>query len=213
VPQDAKSQPPKTAQSVPTPPLSDNVPDQAFTFKRTTGVQRREFWVGWTQVIANILVPATLCLAAMGFWVDLHRQQRDAATRQVELFYTENLGHAQRVLFSLWDSSDLSVLASAQSRGFIDAFVARTIAAGEQDPREVSAAIVNLASYFDRIEGCIARGQCDEEEVLTQLGDYGRDFHCLYAGQIASLRDHTLILSIGHGLAQFADRAGGCSDE
>ena len=196
----------------PPSPLKDAQPN-ALAFKRMIGVQLREFLVGWTQVMANSLVPAALLLAALGFWADLRHRHQDAATRQVELFYDENLGHARSVLFSLWDGSDLSVLANAQSRRFIDAFVSRTIAASAQDPREISAAIVNLGSYFDRVDRCIERGLCDVEVVLTQLGDYGRDFYCLYAGQIATLRSNTLVLSVGEGLAHFADRAGGCAAE
>jgi hypothetical protein len=203
------------APDVPAPP-ADPTPldaDSTIIIKRTQRVRRREAWVGWTQVLANIFVPATLLVAAWGFWADIQRQQRDAATRQVELFYSESLGNAQQVLFALWDDTDLSILANAQSRSFIDAFVTRTIEASDQTGREVSAAIVNLASYFDRVEDCIARSNCDEDEMLSQLGDYGRDFHCLYAGQIAMLRTDTLILSVGHGLERFADRAGGCSGE
>jgi len=208
-PRDAASEAP--TRSIVTDEATSPEGETTITIKRTARVQMREAWAGWTQVLANIAIPVTLAFAVWGLLQDLQRQRLDAASRQVELFYTENLGGAQAILFAIWNESDMSILSTPQSRSFIDAFVSRTIASSDHEAREVLAAIVNLASYFDRAELCIERGRCDEDEMLSQLGDYGRDFYCLYAGQIVDLRSDTLILSIGHGLERFAERAGGCS--
>ena len=186
------------------------IEEDAITVKRTARVRFREACVGWTTVIANILVPVTIGFAGYSLLQDSWQEKSNAAQRQIELFYSGNMGEAQRILFALWDDVDLTVLRSPQSRSFIDAFVERAVAASDLDQGEVASAIVNLASYFDRVETCVASGQCDEDEILNQLGQYGRDFHCIYAGQIDALRQGSLILKLGEGLESFSGRMGGC---
>lgn len=184
--------------------------EEVVIIKRTARVRRREAWVGWTQVMANFLVPITLGFAGWAILADNWRAQSTAAQRQIELFYTPGLGEAQRVLFTLWGDVDLTALSGPQSRAFIDAFVEKSIEASDIDRRDVTSAIVNLASYFDRVENCIDRNRCDETEIVSQLGQYGRDFYCIYSGQIADLRQGSLVVSLGQGAERFANRTGGC---
>lgn len=187
------------------------VVEDSATERRAHHVRFREACLCWTQVAANILVPVTIGLAGFGLLQNTWQQRSDAAQQQIELFYSENLGKAQQTLLLLLNDTDLMVLNEARSRSFIDAFVERAIDASGVARPEIIAAIVNLASYFDRVEVCVATGRCDEQTVLTQLGPYGRDFHCLYAGQLSALRQESLILQLGEGLEQFAGRSGGCN--
>ena len=62
-------------------------------------------------------------------------------------------------------------------------------------------------------ESCIVSQRCDESEVIDQLGRHGRDFCCVYAGQIDRLKEKTLIVYLGDGLARFAARFGGCGGQ
>lgn len=191
--------------------LADELDERnALTIKRTKRVQTREQLVGWTTIAANLAVPITLGIAAFGLWNQSHQDRSDASARQIELFYSENLGRAQSVLLSLWDGADLAVLRSPQSRQFINLFVEKTIATSPIERKAVVSAIVNLSSYFDRVEACIEAKRCDETELLDQLGQYGRDFFCIYEGQIETIRQDSLLLSLGAGLKQFSIQAGGC---
>lgn len=176
----------------------------------TQKVQWREAWVDWTQVIANILVPLAIGIAAFGLYLDNIQGNRDAASRQMELFYSEGLSSAQLTLFKLWRGQDLTVLEGTVSRRFMDEFVRLKIDASEIDRDEIISAVVSLTSYFDRVEICIASGRCDEAELLDQIGSYGRDFFCVYTGQINALRNDRLVNYLGVGLQNFAKRAGGC---
>lgn len=178
--------------------------------KRLDRVQRREAWVGWTQVVANILVPLALAIAGLTLLQQTWQSQRDASVRQVELFYSEGLTQAQAHLFSLWTDTDLSVLRGPQTRDFIDAFVERTIATSDKDQNTILASIVALSAYFDRVESCIESGRCNEPEIVDQIGAYGRDFYCIYAGQIKRIRVQTLASKLGDGLQRFANRNDGC---
>ncbi len=182
----------------------------AILIKRTRAARRRESWVGWTSVAANILGPIAILVAGLGLWEQTREAKRNAADQQINLLSSQGLANAQQVLFSLWNRQDLSVLEAPLSRQFIDAFVARTIAASNINPEEVTTAIVSLAAYFDRVERCIQRERCDADEVLDQVGHYGRDFHCLYSGQIEALRRERMLGDLGVRLTAFADRAGGC---
>lgn len=183
----------------------------ALLIKRTRAARRRENWVGWTSVGANILGPIAILIAGLGLWEQTREAKRNAAADQVNLLNSQGLANAQKTLFSLWTRQDLSVLEAPLTRQFIDAFVARTIVATDINPDEVTTAIVSLAAYFDRVEGCIQTARCDAGEVLDQVGHYGRDFHCLYSGQIAVLRQERMLGDLGMRLAEFAERAGGCS--
>ncbi|MEM1273904.1 MAG: hypothetical protein AAGF88_08805 [Pseudomonadota bacterium] len=183
---------------------------EVITIRRTARVRRREAIVGWTQAVANVVVPITLGLAVWGFLQDLQRQKTNAADRQIELFYNEAISDARLVLFELWSDVDVSILNAPRARSFVDQFVDTVIDAQPENARDISAAIVSIASYFDQVETCIQRQRCDEAELVAQIGPYGRDFYCLYAGQLVLAREDSLLLSVGQGLMQFADRAGGC---
>jgi hypothetical protein len=187
-----------------------DVPVNLVTFRRTEKVQRREKLRDWTQIFANILVPIAIAVAAGGLYLDNLQRGRDTASRQIELLYSEGLSASQVTLFNLWRGQDMSVLENAVSRTFVDQFVSRKIDASDIDKNEIISAIVSLTSYFDRVEICVSSGRCDEAEIVTQIGTYGRDFHCFYAGQINALRNQSLINYLGEGLRDFAERSGGC---
>lgn len=178
--------------------------------KRISNEQSREFWVSWTTVVANILLPVSILIAGWGLWEQNRQDKLDAASDTINLFFSDGLVAAQTTLFSLWTQKDLTVLKTPQSRNFVDAFVERTIHTSNLDRAQITNAIVSVTSYFDRADACIASGRCDEQEVLNQIGLYGRDFHCTYSGQIGTLRDETLVLYLGKGLERLAQRAGGC---
>ncbi|MEM1155356.1 MAG: hypothetical protein AAGI44_14555 [Pseudomonadota bacterium] len=185
--------------------------EQAITIRRTDGVRRREAFVGWSQVVANIVVPITLVLAVWGFQLDVDRQRVSASDRQVELFHSSSISDARLILFELWSDVDVWVLSEPQTREFIDHFVFTVIEADPDIQRDVNAAIISIASFFDGVETCIQRERCDDEELLAQIGRYGRDFFCLYEGQLVMARDESLLFGVGEGLGQFAERAGGCA--
>jgi hypothetical protein len=189
---------------------ADDPPDNLVTIPHVERVQRREKLRDWTQIFANILVPIAIAVAAGGLYLDNLQRGRDTASRQIELLYSEGLSASQVTLFNLWRGQDMSVLENAVSRTFVDQFVSRKIDASGIEKNEVISAIVSLTSYFDRVEICVASGRCDEAEIVTQIGTYGRDFHCFYAGQISALRNQSLINYLGEGLRNFAERSGGC---
>lgn len=191
-------------------PVAETQDDLPVVVKRTPSVQSREFWVGWTTVAANILLPVSILIAGWGLWEQNRQAKLDAASDTVNLFFDGGLVAAQATLFSLWTQKDLTVLKSPQSRSFVDAFVERTIRASDLDQAQITNAIVSITSYFDLAEACVASGRCDEQAVMNQIGRYGRDFHCIYAGQIGKLRDQTLVLYLGEGLERFSLRSGGC---
>lgn len=194
----------------PQDPIDELQEDLPVVVKRTTNVQLREFWVGWTTVAANILLPVSILIAGWGLWEQNRQAKLDAASDTISMFFDDGLVAAQTTLFSLWTQKDLSVLKSPQSRSFVDALVERTIRSSDLDQAQITNAIVSITSYFDRAEACVASRRCDEEEVLNQIGRYGRDFHCVYAGQIEKLRDETLVLYLGEGLERLVQRSGGC---
>lgn len=192
------------------PPVLNQPESEVVTIRRTDRVRRREAIVGWTQVAANVVVPVTIALAAWGLFQDQQRQRVNAADRQVELFYNESISDARVVLFDLWSGVDMRVLGEPRSRSFVDRFVEAVIESQPEQERSVRAAIVSIATYFDRVEACIERDRCDQGEILIQIGPYGRDFYCLYAGQLQSAREESLLLAVGQGLERFTERAGGC---
>jgi len=167
--------------------------------------------VGWTQVFANILLPISILIAGWTLWEQTAQSARAASARQVDQFYSQGLLDAQNTLFRLWSQQDLDVLRTPQSRGFVDAFVERTISTSDQSPGEIRAAILSIASFFDRTETCINSGRCEPEEIIGQVGQYGRDFQCIYAHQIKIYRDELVTPYLGLGLEKFASRLGGCS--
>lgn len=193
-------------------PLPHDEPD-AITIKRTQRVRRREAIVGWSTVFANILVAASVFIAAWSILDANRREQRDAAHRQISLFYAPSLGEARQVVFDFWNDVDLNVLEIARSRSFIDAFVERSVLASGDKKQEVTSAIVSLGLYFDQVEICISSGRCEKEDLILKIGQFGRDFHCLFSGTIETLRREKLMPSFGAGLQSFAHRAGGCSDD
>lgn len=188
---------------------SPNAP-QFVTIQKIAGVQRREAWVGWTQVVANVLVPLAIAITAFSLLLQSWEGRRDTAARQIEMFYSEGMATSQTILFSLWDRKDISVLRVPQNRKFVDSFVARSIEASEIDRGEINRALMVISAFFDRIESCVESRRCDEGEIMAHLGRYGRDFYCIYVGQIEELKDDSLVIGLGDGLAQFANRSGGC---
>lgn len=190
-------------------PARDDLVEKQVVFKRVEKVQKREAWVGWTQVVANVAVPVTLLAATYSFWQESTSRQMDASGRQIAIFYDEGLSNSRQVLFDLWTEENLAVFAEPRDRTFIDETVEAVIEHAAADPRAITSAIVNLASYFDRVEACISNGSCHEGELVSQLGNYGRDFFCLYSGQLDRAREVSL-LSVGYGASEFAARSGGC---
>lgn len=188
----------------------DDVGTSTVTFIRTKRVQVREAFVDWTQVLANVLVPIGIFLAGYSFFQQSLENRQDASARQIELFYSVNLTNAQITLYDIWTETDLVVLRLPQKRNFIDAFVERAIDASDIDNREITAAIISLASYFDRVEACIASNSCDAKYILAQIGGYGQDFYCIYSNEIKKLREKSLVANLGKGLASFTERSGGC---
>ena len=186
--------------------------DLSVLVKRSERVQRRESWVGWCSVWANLLVPITILIAAVGFWEQIEQGKREAAARQIDQFYSEGMIEAQTKLFSLWAQQDLDVLRTAQSRTFVDAYVDRTISASDLSQNDVMISILSITSYFDRVEACISDGRCAESDVLTEIGQYGRDFYCIYSGQIESYQRDLVSAKLGDGLAVFAARHRGCDE-
>lgn len=193
-----------------TNPQSGGDKNDIVTIARTKQVRVREAWVGWTQVLANILVPIALFVAVLNFYEQSKQGRRDAAARQIELFYSSDIARAQITLFAIWSDADLTVLRTPQKREFIDAFVERTIAASVTSRNEIVKSVAALASYFDRVEACIESQSCDEKELLRQLGGYARDFFCIYSVEIHRIREKSLVGDLGVGLESFAQRAGGC---
>lgn len=181
-----------------------------ITIARTKQVRIREAWVGWTQVLANILVPIALIVAGLNLYEQSKQGRRDASARQIELFYSSELAQAQITLFAIWSDADLTVLRTPQKREVIDAFVERSIIASEVSRNEIVMSVAALASYFDRVEVCIVSQSCDESEILQQVGGYARDFFCIYSVEIKKLREKSLVGNLGVGLESFAQRAGGC---
>lgn len=189
--------------------LDEEITD-LVTIARTRRVRIREAWVGWTQVLANILVPIALIVAGLSLYEQSAKGRRDASARQIELFYSPDLARAQITLFAIWSDADLTVLRSPKKREFIDAFVERTVATSDVDRDEIITSVAALASYFDRVEACVASESCEEDDLLQQIGGYAQDFFCIYSVEIRKLRDRSLVGSLGHGLENFAKRAGGC---
>ncbi|MEM6661651.1 MAG: hypothetical protein AAF666_05675 [Pseudomonadota bacterium] len=189
---------------------ADTEADDIITIARTRRVRTREAWVGWTQVLANILVPIALIVAGLNLYAQSVQGRLDASARQIELFYSPNLARAQIMLFAIWSDADLTVLRSPQKREFIDALVERSIATSGVNRNEIVMSVAALASYFDRVEACIDLGSCDEDELVQQVGGYARDFFCIYSVEINKIRDKSLVSSLGDGLEKFSQRAGGC---
>jgi hypothetical protein len=186
--------------------------DLSVLVKRTKQVQRREWWVGWSSVWANFLLPITILIAAVGFWEQTKQAKRTAAAHQIDQFYAEGMIEAQTKLFSLWTQQDLDVLRIARSRAFVDAYVDRTIGASGLSEDEVMISILSITSYFDRVEACIKDGRCAERDVLNQIGQFGRDFYCIYSGQIEGHQRELVSARLGDGLANFAARLDGCDE-
>jgi hypothetical protein len=188
-----------------------DVSPSSIAVERLSDVQIRETWVGWTQVAANILVPITLLVAVASLFIQTWQTKIDNSNLKIESFYGEGLVAAQTTLFSLWLDEDMSPLDEPQTRHYIDALVDITIERSTVPKRDTVAALVSITTYFDRVEACLVANRCDEKTILNQIGQYGRDFYCLYQGQVDILRNQTRASAqFGSGLAAFAARNGGC---
>ena len=97
--------------------------DEALLIKRTRRVRTREAWVGWTQVVANVLVPLALIVAVLNLVEQAREARRDASARQIELFYSEGVAKSQATLFAIWLDQNIEVLRAARRKSFIDEFV------------------------------------------------------------------------------------------
>jgi hypothetical protein len=205
----AKAPSPETELSV----VSEERPvSETITVTRTVNVQRREAWMGWTQVVANLVIVIGLGTTAIAFALQSRAEQRNAASRQIETFYSRDLATAQVTLFQLWADEDLSVFRDFPlPRSSVDTLVEKVISTNEQARSDILSSILVLTSYFDRVQSCVELERCDGTEVDTQLGSYARNFHCTYSGEIAKLSHRLLFASLGIGLRAFSDRMGGCT--
>ena len=173
--------------------------------------QRRRVWLERTQILANVIVPAAFLITALAFVDQTKQSRRDTTARQIDTFYSEGLSLAQTRLFSVWADKDLSALRdTGLSRKAIDALVEKTIQTSNVERNEISAAIVSLTQFFDRAESCIQVGKCDQQDMMDEIGGYGKDFYCTYVRQVAYISERMLLNDLGDGLRAFAKRSGTC---
>tara|TARA_R110002094_G_scaffold218265_1_gene189701 strand:- start:1132 stop:1773 length:642 start_codon:yes stop_codon:yes gene_type:complete len=175
---------------------------------------KKSWWpqnaVELTQFIANLAVIAALAFTAVTFWKQQQEAKRQESAQFVSNLYSERLATARSILFRLWADKDLAVFEKGVPSEFKEALVRKTIETSPVPQTDIVEAIVTLTNYYDEVEFCVANLRCDLAEIDENLGRYGVSFYCLYRTEIVSLRSKLALPSLGEGLAQFAQRQGGC---
>lgn len=166
-----------------------------------------------TQIFANIAVPMTIVLGVAGLMLQSWTSKAEASRDQVASFYGAQMMEARATLIELWIDRDLSNFSRVMSRKAIDALVDRVVLTSAIPRSDIDRSVIEIALYFDRAEACIETGTCAAEELITQIGNYARDFQCTYAGRIDKIRTRSLTPTLGVGTASFAQRAGGCRSD
>lgn len=168
------------------------------------------FWVQITQIFANIAVPLTIVVGIAGLLMQSWTSKAESSRDQVAGFYGAEMMDARATLIGLWIDRDLSSFSRIMSRKAIDALVDRVVATSEIPHAEIDRSVIEIALYFDRVEACIETESCAPEDLISQIGNYARDFQCTYVGRIQRIRARSLTPTLGVGTANFAQRAGGC---
>lgn len=170
-------------------------------------------WVQITQIFANIAVPMTIVLGVVGLMLQSWTSKAEASRDQVASFYGAQMMEARATLIELWIDRDLSNYSRVMSRKAIDALVDRVVSTSALPRSDIDRSVIEIALYFDRVEACIETGTCAPDELITQIGNYARDFQCTYAGRINGIRARSLTPTLGVGTASFAQRVGGCRSD
>lgn len=174
------------------------------TIQRTEVFRRLETWSHRTQILANILVIGGLIIAGLTYWSDRGDRRTEAATTEVEVFRSQELGEARSVLLSLWRERDLSSLQQQLGRDQLNTLVAGMFESDREDNGSAFAALISITDYFDRVHICVESGRCDANVIKRQLEPYARSFQCLYGEEIEGVRERLLLTSLGNGLGKLA---------
>lgn len=168
-----------------------------------------EIWAPITSIVSSVLVVATVVLAAATYW-----QQQGLAAAQASLAYVERFSsgevlEARNLIYSTWlpyDFSALETIEPSVADALVDGILTSSDQRGQGIPLRV--AVAEIVAFFDGVNGCGEIGVCDRTVLQAQMGEYARDFYCLYKGALQKEAKLRRLPSFGRGLEAFANAAG-----
>ena len=167
-------------------------------------------WAPLTTIVANSLVVVAILIAYMTYHQEQAATEIDASLRYVERFNSGEILAARNAVFQSWAKYQLHPTGTF-TREALDALIDRMI---EEDEGSGSfglrTSLVNLVAFFDGAQACLDAGGCDEMFLMAQIGDYARDFHCIYAGFILEQSSSSHLSGFGEGLAEIAAQRRAC---
>jgi hypothetical protein len=169
------------------------------------------FWAPLSSIAANIVVVATLILALATYYQAQGQGQAEASLGYINRFNEGSILEARNLIYRSWLPYDFSGTNAALDQEVIDALLERVVPdVSTPEGLDHRLAIAGIVAFFDSAQTCVEQKACDGDVLRSQLGEYGRDFYCLYQSLIDRERQRGRLISFGGGLEQFTDAMGGC---
>jgi len=168
-------------------------------------------WLPLSAIFANAIIAVTLVLGFASYYQAKGLGQVEASLGYVDTFNGGEVLQARNLIYRSWLPYDFSTSNTALSRGVIDALLERIVAdVSTSEGVDHRLAVAVIVAFFDSVQACVSEGACSDTVLRSQVGEYGRDFYCLYKPIIERERARGKLVSFGSGLETVADKAGGC---
>lgn len=162
-------------------------------------------------IVANIIIVGTLLLALATYFQAQGLGQVEASLGYVDRFNSAEILQARNLIYESWLPYDFSGAGSGLSAEVVEALLDRVVPKVTTDAGvEHRLAVAVIVNFFDSASTCIDQGACSGDVLYSQVGEYGRDFYCLYRSVINTETERGRLMSFGTGLASISARKGGC---
>jgi len=130
----------------------------------------------------------------------------------VQSFQNEFMANSRRIILEPWLEYDLERLENTLvDKSTIDEIVVKLVDTYAESPdADLRPHIIFITEYFDGVDSCIESSICDSGVIERQLGDFARDFYCLYLPALQRIKERSRLRSLGDGLREIAVRQGIC---
>lgn len=133
----------------------------------------------YLQIAANAAIIFTLVVALFTYLNQIDNQRRAAALGYIEAFGKDELLAARNRIYLAWQNVELGAIPSeALTYDFLREYVVRAL--DNENRTELTLAIVNIADHLDNVAACVDESVCDAGIIRKHLGEYARDFYCVY---------------------------------
>ncbi|SEP63534.1 hypothetical protein SAMN05428969_0239 [Devosia sp. YR412] len=168
-------------------------------------------WSPLSTIFANTIIVLTVVLALATYYQAQGLGQVEASLGYIDTFNGGEVLEARNLVYKSWLPYDFSGNDAGISREVIDALLDRVVPnIGTLEGLEHRLAVAVIVAFFDSAEVCIAQSACSASVLEAQVGEYGRDFYCLYQPIIDREKDRGKLVAFGAGLRSVALRMGGC---